>query len=393
MNTTDLVILCGGRGKRLKNLTKNIPKPLLKIKNIKFLDILIRHYQKYHFKNIYLLAGYHGEKIKKLYHNKYFNFIKVTVLIENKPLGTGGAINLLKKKINNNFLLINGDSFIDYDLKSFLKLEKKFVGKILITKNKNYKSNNKLSSIFLKKKKIIFNKRSKNMNAGIYLFSKKIFKYINKETFSLENNIIPKLIEKKKLTGQFSNEYFIDIGIKKNLKEARSKLIKNITKPAVFFDRDGVINEDLGYVGFYKDFIWKNDTIKFLKFLNKKKFYIFVITNQSGIGRGYYTESDFFNLHIKVKKYLSKKNIFINDVKFCPNHPIHGKGKYKVKCKFRKPGNLMIETIKKEWNINLASSFMIGDKITDYECAKKSKIKFFYYKKDIYKELEKNLLK
>ena len=61
---------------------------------------------------------------------------------------------------------------------------------------------------------------------------------------------------------------------------------------------------------FIKIFKWKRDTVKFLKFLNKKNYYIFIVTNQSGIGRGYYTEADFFNLHCKVKKYLSKKYFY-----------------------------------------------------------------------------------
>ena len=393
MTNIDLVILCGGKGSRLKSFTKKTPKPLLKINNITFLDNLISYYQKYDFKNIYLLAGYLGEKIKKKYENKSVNFINLKVIIEKSPKGTGGALNLIKNKIKNNFVLINGDSFVEYDLLKFCKLENKFLGKMLLVKNKKYKSNKQLSSLKLLKNSVCYSNSSNYMNAGVYFFSNKIFHYINGKTFSLEKDILHRLIHKKLISGQYTEGYFIDIGLKQNLFEARKNLNKILTKPAVFLDRDGVINKDLGYVGFYKDFIWKRDTVKFLKFLNKKNYYIFIVTNQSGIGRGYYTEADFFNLHSKVKKYLSKKNIFIDDVKFCPNHPIYGIGKYKVKCKFRKPGNLMIETILKKWNVKLSSSFMIGDKISDYQCAKKSKLKFYYYNKNIYKELEKKLIK
>ena len=107
--------------------------------------------------------------------------------------------------------------------------------------------------------------------------------------------------------------------------------------------------------------------------------------------------------HIVKECLIAKKNVFV-EKPLCLNYSdgkklvtLAKKNKLKLMV-----GHLMlynpafikmIETIKKEWNINLASSFMIGDKITDYECAKKSKIKFFYYKKDIYKELEKNLFK
>ena len=140
MTNIDLVILCGGKGSRLKSFTKKIPKPLLKINNITFLDNLISYYQKYDFKNIYLLAGYLGEKIKKKYENKSVNFINLKVIVEKSPKGTGGALNLIKNKVKNNFLLINGDSFVEYDLLKFFKLENKFLGKLLV--KKKYKSKN-----------------------------------------------------------------------------------------------------------------------------------------------------------------------------------------------------------------------------------------------------------
>ena len=115
----DLVILCGGKGLRLKSLTKKFPKPLLKINNIPFLDYLINFYQKYNFKKIYLLAGYKGNQIKKLYDKKNFNFIDIEVIIEKNEMGTGGSLLQLKKKINNDFILINGDSFVDYNFENF----------------------------------------------------------------------------------------------------------------------------------------------------------------------------------------------------------------------------------------------------------------------------------
>ena len=154
-------------------------------------------------------------------------------------------------------------------------------------------------------------------------------------------------------------------------------------------DRDGVLNHDFGYVKEIKDFIWKKNTLKALKFLNNKNYYIFIITNQSGIGRGYYSENQFIKLHKNLKKNLSIKKIFIDDVKYCPHHPFFGKGKYKIKCNCRKPGNKMILDIMKKWNIDKKKSFMIGDKAIDEKCAKKSKLDFYYAKDDLFKQLKK----
>lgn len=156
-------------------------------------------------------------------------------------------------------------------------------------------------------------------------------------------------------------------------------------------DRDGVINYDYGYVHKYKNFHWRPGVIQALKLLNKKNFYIFIITNQSGIGRGYYSIDDFYLLHQKLTQFLLKKKIFIDHIKFCPHHPVHGRGIYKKKCNCRKPGNKMIEQLKENWLIDIDKSFMIGDKSSDQKAAKKSKIKFFYAEKNLYNQV-KNII-
>ena len=199
----DLVILCGGKGSRLGNLTKNTPKPLLKINNKFFLKYLIQFYQKFNFENIYLLAGYKGKIIKKNFDKKEFNFIKVHCLIEKEPLGTGGSLNILKKKIKNDFLLVNGDSFLQYDFSNFLKkTNKNFLCNIILINSKTYQENNQLNKLSVnKEKKVFFNNKSNLMNSGIYLFKKQILNQLPKKKFSLEQDLLPNLILKKQVFG------------------------------------------------------------------------------------------------------------------------------------------------------------------------------------------------
>lgn len=387
----DLVILCGGKGLRLKSLTKKFPKPLLKINNIPFLDYLINFYQKYNFKKIYLLAGYKGNQIKKLYDKKNFNFIDIEVIIEKNEMGTGGSLLQLKKKINNDFILINGDSFVDYNFENFNKIKKNFLGKILMSSKNNYKENKKLIGLKINNKdQIYFSKNSNFFNAGVYYFKKEIFKYIKKKS-SLENDILPALINSKKICGLTTEGYFIDIGLPKNLKLAKKNLISQVERPSVFFDRDGVLNHDYGYVNKYSEFKWKKNVLKALEYLNSKNYYIFIITNQAGIGRGYYNENQFKKLHKKIKEDLSKKKIYFDDVVYCPHHPTEAIGAYKKKCQCRKPNNLLIKNIYKKWPILKAKSLMIGDKDSDRACAKKSKIKFFWSEKDLYLQLREKI--
>jgi len=387
----DLVILCGGKGTRLKSLTKNTPKPLLRINKIPFLDYLLNFYQRYCFKKIYLLAGYKAKEIKKKYHNTKFNLIDVEVIVEKKLMGTGGSLLQLKNKLKNDFILINGDSYIDFDFDKFQKLEKGFLGKMLISSKKNYKENKKLIGLKTKKNNCLyFEKNSNYFNAGVYYFKKEILKYI-KPYSSLENDVLPNLIHTNKICGSKTSGFFIDIGLPRNLRLAKKILISKVKKPSIFFDRDGVLNHDYGYVHTYSKFKWKKNVLKTLKYLNEKNYYIFIITNQAGIGRGYYTENQFFKLHEKLKNFLGKKKIYIDEVVFCPHHPTKGIGIYKKNCKCRKPNNLLVQNIIKKWPVNIKNSLMIGDKQSDKKCAEKSKLKFYFSEKDLYLQIKKKI--
>ena len=385
----DLVILAGGRGKRISKFTKKIPKPLIKVNNIEFIQYLINFYSKYNFRKIFILTGYKGEKFGK-FNKKYFNLIETVCIREKNKLGTAGAIVQLRNKIKENFILINGDSFINYDATKFIKkkLPKKIISKILLVKNINYKSNSKLTRLKINQNKLVVN-NGKLMNAGIYFFKKKIFKYLKSEKKSLENEVFPDLFKKKLVQGIYSNKKLLDIGTYANLNKAKNFLRKNTNSYSVILDRDGIINFDKKYVNKIKDFVFRKNVIQTLKFLNYNKINIFVVTNQAVIAKGLYSEKDSFKLSRQIKTLLDKKNIYINDLEFYPFHPKTIIKKYKKKSSYRKPVNLMIEKIKKRWGVMPNKSYMIGDKISDYRAAKKSGIYYEYVEKDILNQVKR----
>ena len=139
--------------------------------------------------------------------------------------------------------------------------------------------------------------------------------------------------------------------------------------------------------------LFRSNVIKTIKYLNQKKINVFIVTNQAGIAKGIYNEQDFFLLSKFIKKKLSKNNAFINEVEFCPFHPMAKIKKYKKKSNFRKPGNLMIEKIKKNWGSKSFKSFMIGDKKSDKDAAIKSGLYFEYVEKDIFLQIKRILSK
>ena len=394
----DIVILAGGKGTRINKFTKGFPKPMIQItKNLKFLDILLNNICKYNINKIFILAGYKGKKIYNYYNNKLINLVPIECIIEKKPLGTAGSILQIKKKISQKFIIMNGDTIFDIDLDQFknknLKKNEIFIA---LTHNSYRSKNAHLSNLHLKNKKIFYKKKnSKLINGGIYLTTKEIFKFIG-NSFSFENDVISKLINKKKAIGEIYKNFFIDIGTPKNYLYSRKILPKYFNKPAIYLDRDGTINKFIEgkYVYDIKKFVFLPKTLKALKILSKY-YYLFIVTNQSGIGKGIFTINKFINLHKKIKSYLTKKKIFINEVQYCPYHPYAKIKKFKKNSNFRKPGNLMIEKLKNNWIINNKKSMMFGDKKTDEICANKSKVKFFYVNKNLFKTINeiKNKIK
>ena len=389
MKNLSLAILAGGKGSRIKKFTNNYPKSMVKFNNIHFLQYLINIYTKYPIDKIYILTGYKSDIIFKKFHNKTFNFTKIICLKEKKFMGTGGALFKLKSKVKD-FILVNGDTIFDIDLINFFKsISKQKIGSLALTSMDKNTNNYKLNNLSINSDTLIYKRKSMLMNGGIYFFREKIFRYLKNEPLSLEDDLLPKFIQNKKLTAKKYKKFFLDIGTPKYIRSAHKKLKKYFYKPAVFLDRDGVINYDSGYVYKKKDFKFRKGVLKGLRYLIKKNYYIFLITNQAGIAKGYYKESDFKKLHIYLKNYLSKNNIYFNDVQYCPFHPKGKIKRYKRKSSLRKPGNQMIKNIFKNWIVDKQNSFMIGDKISDELCAKRSKINFFYAKNDFFKQVKK----
>ena len=163
---------------------------------------------------------------------------------------------------------------------------------------------------------------------------------------------------------------------RKKISKPRNNRAKKLARPAVFLDRDGVINKDIGYVFKKKNFIWRKDIFKFIKKYNKKKYYVFIITNQSGIGRGYYSEKDLNKLHIWMINKFKSKGCKINGIYFSPYYKYSKIKKYRTGLIMRKPNIGMILKAKKDFNIKIEKSFLIGDRVSDKLTAIKSGMKY-----------------
>jgi D-glycero-D-manno-heptose 1,7-bisphosphate phosphatase len=138
-------------------------------------------------------------------------------------------------------------------------------------------------------------------------------------------------------------------------------------RPALFLDRDGVINVDYAYVHRKENFHFVDGIFDLCRAAKRHGYHIFIVTNQAGIGRGYYTEQDFQVLTEWMQSELDKEDAKADAVYFSPYHPEHGIGNYRKETDCRKPGPGMLHQAARDFEIDFARSVLVGDKYSDVQ--------------------------
>ena len=172
----------------------------------------------------------------------------------------------------------------------------------------------------------------------------------------------------------------IDYGTKPELKNIIRFIKKYKRRFILLLDRDGVINIDFGYINDFSKIKFNIKIFKIIKICNELRVPVFVITNQSGISRNYFSESRLKKINAQINDSFLKKNIYVNQFYYCPHH-INGKiKKYKINCKCRKPKVGLFNQLKKEWFLKPDKILMLGDKSSDKKFAENIKSEFLYVK-------------
>lgn len=149
-------------------------------------------------------------------------------------------------------------------------------------------------------------------------------------------------------------------------------------RKAFFLDRDGVINVDHGYVSEPDSFEFTRGVFDACKRIVDNGYVIIIVTNQAGIGRGYYTEAQFAELTRWMCQQFEEHHITLTDVRYCPHHATHGQGEYRKECDFRKPNPGMIIAAAEKHGIDVTKSVLVGDKMSDIQAGQSAGVSHLY---------------
>ncbi len=379
------IILVGGRGTRLGAMTADCPKPLLPVSGRPFLDELIWHAGRFGFGKVLLLAGYRAEKVLDYVRRRSPDArLRIEVVVEPEPLGTAGALSFAGDKLDPYFLLLNGDSLFDFN---WLDLVSLFAGPAasLIAMSLRWEADAFRFGVACLDGEHLTSFRDRGeavgglVNGGVYLATRDLLHHLPSKG-SLERDVLPDLAKRGKVSGRVEEGFFLDIGTPGAYAAAQQLLPSNRIRPGLFLDRDGVLNRDHGYVHRIDDFHWMPGAIDAVKAANDQHRFVFVITNQAGVARGYYTEAQVRRLHNDVQRVVRAHGAHIDDFRYCPFHPDGVVKEYAKRSTCRKPEPGMILDLLEHWPVDKSRSIVVGDEQTDIDAADRAGLRGCLYR-------------
>ena len=389
------VILAGGFGTRLSHVVSDVPKPMAPIKNIPFLDFIIKQLQRHGFDNFVFLTGYKAEIIED-----YFKNLPDTIFIkEETALGTGGAILNAFNSLNDEFFIINGDTFFDIDFSLLEDFGKDKPCTIALRYTNNIQRygfveiDDTFKTIsFVEKGNLPENRIDGFINGGIYFMKKSVLEHFIKnfsgQFISLETEIFPQFLKNNELFGLPLGGCFIDIGIPEDYQKAQNLIpewVQKESKPALFIDKDGTLIVNTEYPH-GRSFEIIESTIDIVKKYSEQNYHIIMVTNQAGIAKNKFNFAEMNEGFEGIKEFYTSKGVKFDDIEFCPYHKDGVIKEYSYDSLLRKPNPGMILMACEKLKIDLKHSLMVGDN------AKIDNIKLPYLKCLILEEKERNLV-
>lgn len=417
-----VVIMAGGKGTRIASIASDIPKPMIKIGDKPILEHEIECLKKQGLTDIIITVSHLGNIIMEYFGDgskispatgKEFG-VNIEYFVEETPLGNAGALFKIKNKLKSDFLLLNADSLFNVDFNRFIKFHKE--NKALVTLFTHPNSHPYDSGLIITDENNIvlewLNKEDERpvwynnrVNAGLHIISPQILeKNIDKEKIDLDRDLLKPLAGTGKMYAYNSPEYVKDMGTPERYYSVCNDLLsgkvfnKNLInkQKAIFLDRDGTVNEYVGFLRNIDEFQLIENTAEAIKKINSSEYLAIIVTNQPVIARGEVTYEELKQIHKKMETLLGQEGAYLDGIYYCPHHPKSGfEGeikKLKIECECRKPKPGMLLEAAKDFNIDLEKSWIIGDSGNDILAGKNAKCNTAYINaKDVNENIDYNI--
>jgi histidinol-phosphate phosphatase family protein len=344
--------------------------------------------------DVIILVNYLKDSIVSYFQDGKAWGLNITYFEEPEPLGTVGGVKAIEHLLTGDFLLLYGDVMMSMDLKKLISFhrEKQSQGTLVLHPN-DHPYDSDLVEIDNTSRITAFhskphepNRYYRNLvNAGLYLLSPAVLQHLEKgKKADFGRDIFPVIFQQLRLFGYNTSEYLKDMGTPDRLKKVTDDYLSGKIErrnyrhqqSAVFLDRDGVLNEDTPWIASPDALTLYPFASQAVKQLNRSDYLTIVATNQPVVARGLCTEDELRIIHNKLETKLGDENAFLDALYYCPHHPDKGfPGEnilYKIDCDCRKPKPGMLLNAARDFNIDLSSSYFIGDDERDVEAGKRA---------------------
>jgi len=386
--------LAGGKGSRLKAEERGLPKCLTPVAGRPVLESQLDWCARYGIQKVRLYIHQMGQAVRNFvteHTNKWP--LEISFFEEPFPAGTAGGLALDQQHPLEDFLLIYGDIVFDIHLPVFFRFHKMRLAEVTLVVHPNdhpfdsdlleINHEGRVLQVYPKPYHMDAEPKRNLVNAALYILTPAIYSFIPKgKPSDFGRDILPILVDKLKVYGYLTCEYLKDMGtperLEKVTKDIESGCLEKLSlrnkKPAVFLDRDGVLNPEKGFITHWKDYEIFTETPQAISLINKKHIPAIVVTNQSGLARNLLSEKDLRLIHNQLDVLLSKEGAWIDDLFYCPHHPDAGYPEeikeLKTNCECRKPKPGLLLKSASQYNIDLNKSWMIGDTRRDLEAGR-----------------------
>lgn len=370
------ILLVGGRGTRLGAAARDTPKPLLPIVgDTRFLDYLIDNLARHGVEEILLLAGHLGEQVEARYRGRTFRGARIDVVRESAPAGTAGALTYVADRLDDMFLMSNGDSYFDVNyLALAASMAPSDLGALAL---RQVEDAGRYGRVAREGARITgFHEKDPSwqgaapISGGVYVLKREVLELIGAPPVSIETDVFPRLAAEGRLAGMIGEGFFIDIGLPETLAQGREELPAQMRRAAAFFDRDGTLNRDDGYTHEPDALEFLPGAVEAIRAVNDAGALAIVVTNQAGLARGLYDEAQMRAFHTHMQARLREAGAHIDAFYHCP---FHAGGKVddwrRAAHPDRKPAPGMLKRALLEWPIDAERSFMVGDQDHDLAAA------------------------